>query len=305
MNCREFRSVIDSFLSDELLVETNHELLDHLEDCRDCREQLAARRALRGRLRTALRTSREMSIDQSFAVGLRNQLRESALRPSFLGIFTSYRMPLTAVMAGLVIIAVVGYFVIDRTVQNEPVNAQNGQVTQDSVVRTNNGEVVNAVRAAWTDLAEHAVGDHENCAVKFNLAERPISLADAAAKYGSYNRDLDRTVTSALKERFPSSGPDKVEFLEAHFCLYNGRRFSHIVLRQKGQLLSVLVADTDLPADSTALDEDVTVGSIHSSGFSVGPHAVFVVSAMTDAENDEIAAAIKPAIRQHFESAGA
>lgn len=305
MNCREFRSFIDSFLSDELLVETNHELLDHLEDCRDCREQLAARRALRGRLRTAVRTSPAMGIDQSFAVGLRMKLRESALRPSFLGIFASYRLPLAAALAGLVVIAAVGYFFLDRRGSDEPVTARSGQVTQDSVVRSNNGEVVNAVRAAWTDLAELAVGDHENCAVKFNLAEPPISLSEAADKYGSYNRDLDRAVTSALEKRFPGSGPDKVEFLEAHFCLYKGRRFSHIVFRQKGELISVLVADTDLPFDTNALNEDVTVGPMHASGSRVGTHAVFVVSAMTDAENDVIATTIKPAIRQHIESAGA
>jgi hypothetical protein len=33
--------------------------------------------------------------------------------------------------------------------------------------------------------ARAAAGDHQNCAVKFNLAERPISLEEAGRRYGS------------------------------------------------------------------------------------------------------------------------
>ena len=35
MRCEDFREIADSFLSDELLVETNHEVVRHLEDCED------------------------------------------------------------------------------------------------------------------------------------------------------------------------------------------------------------------------------------------------------------------------------
>ena len=53
MQCRDVRELADSFLSEQLLVETNHELLRHLETCPDCRADIADRRAIRDRLRGA------------------------------------------------------------------------------------------------------------------------------------------------------------------------------------------------------------------------------------------------------------
>ena len=40
--CEKIRGYLDSYISNELLVETNHEVLRHLEGCPDCREELEA-----------------------------------------------------------------------------------------------------------------------------------------------------------------------------------------------------------------------------------------------------------------------
>ena len=55
MDCRNFKEVLDSYLSDELAVETNHLIIRHTEHCADCRSEMAARRNLRGILRGAVR----------------------------------------------------------------------------------------------------------------------------------------------------------------------------------------------------------------------------------------------------------
>ena len=41
MQCREVRELADSFLSEQLLVETNHEIVRHLETCPDCRADIS------------------------------------------------------------------------------------------------------------------------------------------------------------------------------------------------------------------------------------------------------------------------
>jgi len=51
MTCRDVRELADSFLAEELLTETNHEILRHLETCPVCRADLAVRRELRDGLR--------------------------------------------------------------------------------------------------------------------------------------------------------------------------------------------------------------------------------------------------------------
>ncbi len=47
--------MMDSYLGDELLVETNHEVLRHLENCPACRNELAARRGLLAQMRSAVK----------------------------------------------------------------------------------------------------------------------------------------------------------------------------------------------------------------------------------------------------------
>src|SRR5204862_6237408 len=54
MDCRDVRDLADSFLADELLTETNHEMLRHLAGCQSCRSELAERRSLRDGVRRAV-----------------------------------------------------------------------------------------------------------------------------------------------------------------------------------------------------------------------------------------------------------
>jgi hypothetical protein len=76
MNCREFREIADTYLSDELLVETNHEVLHHLENCSGCRAELSTRRDIRTRLRSAIKNDDESFINPIFANKLKANLRE-------------------------------------------------------------------------------------------------------------------------------------------------------------------------------------------------------------------------------------
>ena len=78
MQCRDFREVADSYLSDELLVETNHDMIAHLETCADCRRELAARRELRTILRTSFAQAEELQMPDEFASRLHSELRVAA-----------------------------------------------------------------------------------------------------------------------------------------------------------------------------------------------------------------------------------
>ena len=80
MNCKDFREIADSYLSDELLVETNHEVLRHLENCADCRQELSTRRDLRERLRLSVKNSAISQINPAFATRLKANLQAAAER---------------------------------------------------------------------------------------------------------------------------------------------------------------------------------------------------------------------------------
>src|SRR5207247_2439839 len=54
--CEKTRKYLDSYISNELLVETNHDVLHHLESCPACSAELDARTQLRTRLKAAVNT---------------------------------------------------------------------------------------------------------------------------------------------------------------------------------------------------------------------------------------------------------
>lgn len=54
--CRNTRARLDSYIDDELLVETNLEMARHFQNCGACAQEAAERRELRGRLRAAARS---------------------------------------------------------------------------------------------------------------------------------------------------------------------------------------------------------------------------------------------------------
>ena len=54
LDCQHVREVMDSYLSEELSVETNHGFLRHVAECRDCAAELKRRRRLRALLSETL-----------------------------------------------------------------------------------------------------------------------------------------------------------------------------------------------------------------------------------------------------------
>ena len=98
-------------------------------------------------------------------------------------------------------------------------------------------------------LAREAAGDHQNCAVKFNLSERPIPLEEAARRYGAPYAALSTFVPPAV------DGP--LELLERHSCVYQGRRFGHVVFRYRSAITSLLVTDGAPPTGPELEPNDV------------------------------------------------
>ena len=54
LDCQHVREVMDSYLSEELAVETNHGFLHHVAECRDCAAELTRRERLRALLSQTL-----------------------------------------------------------------------------------------------------------------------------------------------------------------------------------------------------------------------------------------------------------
>jgi Putative zinc-finger len=208
MNCRDVREVADSFLGEELLTETNHEILRHLETCPSCRTEIDARRRLRGALRTAFDRAPELQPAGEFADRLRDQLRQAAVHKPRSWMFSGRWL---ALAAGLVLAAgVTAAILLNRS----------------------------AVRLEA--LAQDAIGDHQNCALQYRLVRTPVPLEEAAQRYDSAYRLL----ISAPPDDIPTpDGPARV--IERHSCEYGAHRFGHVILRYRGRVVSLLVTAND------------------------------------------------------------
>lgn len=317
MNCQQFREIIDSYLGDELLVETNHDVLHHLENCPDCRQELAARRNLRAKLRAVVKNAPESQLDPAFAAQLRTNLREKALRSKWWKLSGDGRsfLDVRMVLAALCLLFVTGFAgiwlkyrnpsasgVIISENQSNTSNDNREQAANTSIsnVQYSASPITQAVEIAWHEIASFAVGDHENCALIFKLKEKPISLEEAAKKYGQFNKDLDQAVIKPLQEVFPPNTAGEIKFLEAHSCVFDGRRFSHIVLRRQNHTISVLVTDADLPDEIGQKVVSQLNNNLQVAAFRTKHHAVFVVSDLPAQDNLKIAEVITPTVRQQI-----
>jgi putative zinc finger protein len=246
MDCPAVRRVSDDFVAGELPVETARAVQEHVENCPACSADLAGRRALRERVRHAFQNAPHLDGTPPFMAALRTTLENNARQSA-----RRRRDTLTAFLA----------------------------LAATLVVTTGLGiALLGSDRiAAMGALARAAVGDHLNCAVKFRLTEAPISLPQAAEQYGA----MYRVVETLPPDSVPTpSGEARV--LERHACVYQGRRFAHIVFRYRGELVSLLVTPTDglaAPLPASALPPLTAASRIDDTsvvGFRTAHHAVFV-----------------------------
>lgn len=253
MNCRDVREVADSFLCEELLTETNHEILRHLDTCPSCRTEIDARCRLRGALRTAFNRAPALQSRGEFADRLRDQLRQAAVR-THRSWMSSARW--FALAAGLVLAAgVTAAFFLNR-----------GPAPADA-------------------LATDAVGDHRNCALTYRPGRKPMPLEEAAQRFDGAYRLLLNTPPDDIAT---PDGPARV--VERHSCAYGAHRFGHVILEYRGRVVSLLVTanDTAMAASSSEAIphvigrpmEGLSVVSVNGSR-----HAVMLVS---DLEKNEL-----------------
>ena len=253
MNCRDVREVADSFLCEELLTETNHEILRHLDTCPSCRTEIDARRRLRGALRTAFNRAPDLQPAGEFTDRLRDQLRQAAVHRHRSWTFSSRWL---ALAAGVVLAAGITTAIL-----------------------------LNRSSAPAEALARDAIGDHRNCALKYRLVRTPVPLEEAAQRFDSAYRLL---LNAPPDDISTPDGPARV--VERHSCEYGAHRFGHVILQYRGHVVSLLVTANDSTSDTASTAAIPRVIGRPMEGLSVvsvngSRHAVMLVS---DLEKNEL-----------------
>ncbi len=262
MECREVRQLADAYVSDQVLVETVEAIGAHLEGCRSCRAEIEGLRRVRASVRSAVQGAPDLAMRPEFAAALAQRLQVEATRVAPAD--TSRRVWL-ALAASTLLAVGLGFGLQRRS------------------------------SMAWVALVDDAAGDHQNCAITFKLSEAPIPLTDAANRYGGIYRQLE-----SVKPSTAALSGGSLQVLDRHSCVYDGRRFVHIVLRYKATTASVLVTADTRPGrwpweartgEGALLDLGVS-GSYTMASFLVGRQVAFVVSSLGHDDVQEVALAM-------------
>jgi anti-sigma factor RsiW len=130
------------------------------------------------------------------------------------------------------------------------------------------------------ELFDIGVNAHVQCTVASDLKSNPA------------NGQLARGLAAAAKG-------DSV--VADRTCTAAGRDFELVVLRQNGTLVSVALTrrgeQDSYPRSRTGMHEGTRQGYAVAS-FETGPWLAYVVSALPDRENDDLAERLAPAIRR-------
>jgi anti-sigma factor RsiW len=270
MTCADRRTHLDAFLDGELSGDALRDLNEHLEQCDACRSELTARRALRQTVRGAFLRSQSLGPEEAFLAKARGLTiaGEKSARPQWAAVGNWL-----GVAAAFLLVA--GLARLVNSLPKAP-----------------------GLSVEMASISAHAAGDHRDCALHFALKETPISLNDAARLYEPAYRGLREAVATSTPV---ASG--QVQLVEAHACVFHGRRFAHIVLRRGGRVVSLLVTPTGQGAimrSAAGVSACPTSGDLKIACTIAGGFAVFVVSDLPDADNLALARLLAPAVRAHL-----
>lgn len=252
MQCKDARELLDSFLAEELLVETNHELLRHLQGCPDCKGDLDARARVRSGLKQAFARATELQVRPEFVEEMAARLRTTALT----GRSRWQVAPMLAAAAALILMLAGGAYFL---------------------------------RGRESEIAAQAAGDHQNCAVKFALAERPISLEEAAARFDPAYAALE---TSPPSEVVTAAGT--LHVAERHSCVFANRRFGHVVLRLDRHIVSLLMTRDDA-ARAAGLQQLAPINGLSIASFRTSDHVIYIVSDLPEPAFRDVAQSLAAA----------
>ena len=279
--CEKTRKYLDSYISNELLVETNHEVVRHLEGCPACAAELEARTNMRARLQAAVKNQ---AVPPELKVRIREQIRNR--RP---GTWFSMGWSRWAVASAASLLVCAGLWV-NYSRERMP----------DLLDRPRQSAYIQRVSASLAAVLKVGLGDHIHCAVFRKYPQNPPPVEKMEAELGPSYKGLLPVVRASV--------PEGYRVIMAHQCTYAGRKYIHLTLEKGGDLLSLVVARKN-PGESwsgltaAAAPSGIPIyqsaaGRYQVAGFEAGNFLAYIVSDLKGKANLQIASNLAPGVRE-------
>ena len=262
--CETINGYLDAYLSNELLVETTHEVLKHMENCTNCKQALDTRQRVKDSLRQAMQAQQA---PPGLETKVRARLREQATALRF-GWLTA---PWAIASACAVFLIAGGMAAIQQRNQS-----------------------------ATAKLLVLGASDHIGCAIGNHYSPMPPDFAAVSApqRMGSSYGRLAPAITSQLGE-FKFVDGHRCEVggrTYPHLILErNGTLLSVSLLeKQRGETFPNGILSGAEKLDGMGIYQSRQDGYA-VAGFETSKHLIFVSSGFGDVENLALARKIAPA----------
>ena len=279
--CARIRRYVDSYINNELLVETNHEVLRHLETCPACAAEVESSTRIKARLKSAVQGQ---SVPEDLQTRVRAALRDDSR--------TSIAWTRWASAAAAVLVVAAGLWVELPRWTRPALPGLADRHGQDIFIQK--------VSASLSAVLKVGLGDHIHCSIFRKYPKDPPSVEEMAQRLGPAYQDLVPLVKARV--------PEEYRIILAHQCGYQGRRFVHLTLTNGSNLLSLVITRKQ-PGESmqalTVSDHASGVAVYQAAaqnydvaGFETDQFLAYVVSDLGAPQNLQIAYALAPSVHQ-------
>lgn len=284
--CENTRKYLDAYVSNELTVETNCEVLRHIEGCAACAAEVDTCTRLRSRLKAAVNAQ---AVPPELQVRIREEILANRSGSWFgLGWWqTGWPRWAGATAAALVVAA--GLWVNVSPARMPALSDRPGQETYISRVSANLAAILKV-----------GLGDHIHCSIFRKYPKDPPPVEKMERELGPAYVGLLPVVRKAV--------PEGYRVVMAHQCSYAGRKFIHLTIEKDGGLLSLVVARKEAGESLDGLSPAAepsgvpvyqsAAGRYQVAGFEAGNFFAYVVSGLRDKANLQIAANLAPGVRE-------
>ena len=288
--CERIQRYFDSYLDNELLVETNHEVLRHLQSCAGCSKVLETRARLKDAVKQAVLSE---EVPAFLLESVQNEVRRTARRRGIFG--SDFGRWTLAAAAALVFVA--GSFLVLRESTFSPVASR----TRDTI------EFI-SVKAQ--ELMRVGLVDHVHCALLSGRWKRFVSFEEMEQATGRTALGPEFIgLVPMVKEKLGA----KFQLVQGHKCNANHRQYVHLILTgEQGAILSLVITEKNgeefTRGDIAATLEASGVplyrtrqGQLEIAGFETNRYLAYVVSNLPKDANLQVASTLAPPVSDYLQ----
>jgi hypothetical protein len=275
-DCKTIKSYMDSYMNDELLVETNHEVLKHLETCKDCAMELESRMRVKQVLQRAVKKD---VASAGLQYRIQREIRKQQ-QPT-----PGYQWKTWVLAAAAMLIVAIGSWGVFQA------------------IKSNNAKTLAQAQQQDVEVLTVGLNNHLHCAIDRQFANKHFTDEEMNMKLGADFIGL----VSLVKDKVPGG----FEVVVGHRCSFKKREYIHLILKNQEKVMSLVLTRKNGEAFAKAALGNVIQAAgipLHSdrlddyevTGFETHDYFAFVVSNMTKQESELVASNLAPAVRDYL-----